>query len=125
MELEKLKLETCISFFRTSNRELKHQAILRRRRRRRRRSEVNFCSGRRSGIRQRQRDPKRFSFQKVDLFIIKHLMRGEENPYQIFELDANNTQKDNEGSIPRADLGFWLGGAHVRRKCTGSPIFIC
>ena len=106
MELEKLKLETCISFFRTSNRELKHQAILRRRRRRRRRSEVNFCSGRRSGIRQRQRDPKRFSFQKVDLFIIKHLMRGEENPYQIFELDANNTQKDNEGSIPRADLGF-------------------
>ena len=121
MELEKLKLETCISFLRTSNRELKHQAILRRRRR----SEVNFCSGRRSGIRQRQRDLKRFSFQKVDLFIIKHLTRGEENPYQIFELDANNTQKDNEGSIPRADLGFWLGGAHARRKCTGSPIFIC
>ena len=70
-------------------------------------------------IRQQQRD-----FQKVDLVIIKHLIRGEGNSYQIFEFDANNTQKDNEESIPRADLRFWLRGAHVRRKCTGSPIFM-
>ena len=26
--------------------------------------------------------------------------------------------------LARADLGFWLGGAHVKWKCTGSQIFI-